>query len=101
MVLKFIEWYFTVGGFAALLAAAVDLFAGIYASWLIREGKISIANDEIQADYQDAEKIAKYSFVIIPMWFVAVWATWMYSVPLSVSETYTWIRKLNRAKVQS
>lgn len=103
MVLKFIEWYFTVGGFATLFAIAVQCLAGVYAACMIRNGQIDPASDKLcekMTSPNTKQNMGIYLAATL-YWLAFMWVTWMYNVPSTVSYTYTWIRKLNRAKVQS
>lgn len=103
MLIKFIEWYFTVGGFATLFAFTVQGLAGTYAAFLIRDGQIDPASDKICGEItilNTKQDIGVYLAAAL-FWYAFMWVTWMYNVPSTVSYTYTWIRKLNRAKVRS
>ena len=95
MVLKFIEWYFTVGGFATLLAMAVDYFSGMYVGILVATGRLELQNSVVQEVEPEKAK-EKRNWLQIITWTIVMWLTWMYSVPYSISDTCIWLKKIRK-----
>jgi len=95
MLLKFIEWYFTVGGLAVLLASAVDFISGMYVGIVVGTGRLERQNQVVQEIEPDETKDSTHWLEIVK-WTAVSWLTWVYSVPYSISSTYMWLKRVRK-----
>lgn len=84
MLLKFIEWYFTVGSISILLSMFANYFVGRIVGYYEALGRISSDGDE-KITKEDLDLFKPAKFLEIMAFAILIWP---YAMPLLVTSAY-------------